>query len=118
MKKIDTTITTQRCVEHLKKSDERTASSYPRLNLGHCEAHTLLEELAAIKFLVVNLSIENRQHLDRWLCGVSLMLEKQPGKIDVQKLRDILSLEADFNSNHRLIFNGRLMPRLEEENLI
>ena len=34
-----------------------------------------------------------------------------------KKLRDILSLEADFNAVCKIIFNGRLIPKLEEENV-
>ena len=44
------------------------------------------------------------------------MLEKSPGDINVQKLQAILILEADFNTMHKIIFNQRVMPRLEQYN--
>jgi len=40
------------------------------------------------------------------------------GNINVQKLRAILLLEADFNTVHKITFNRRIMPRLEEDNII
>ena len=46
------------------------------------------------------------------------MQEKAPENIDIKKLRAILLLEADFNTVHKIIFNGRIMPRLEESNII
>ena len=46
------------------------------------------------------------------------MLEKVAGNIDVQKLRAILLLEADFNALHKIIFNNRLIPKLEEAETI
>ena len=46
------------------------------------------------------------------------MLEKVAGNINVQKLRAILLLEADFNAMHKIIFNNQLMPRIEADNVI
>ena len=46
------------------------------------------------------------------------MLEKSLGKILVLKLWAILLLEADFNALHKIIFNGRILPALEKNNLI
>ena len=46
------------------------------------------------------------------------MLEKALGKILVSKSRAILLLEADFNALHKIIFNGRILPTLENNNLI
>ena len=42
------------------------------------------------------------------------MLEKALENIDIKKLRVILLLEADFNAVYKIIFNGRIMPRLKE----
>ena len=92
--KIDTAITTEKCTERWNKSKERTSSSYSGFHFGHHKAHTLIEELYEIKCRVTNLSIKNGQPLKRWLCGVSVMLEKSPGSIDVKNLRAILFLEG------------------------
>ena len=46
------------------------------------------------------------------------MLEKVSGHINMQKLRAILLLEADFNALHKIIFNNRLMPKIEADNVI
>ena len=46
------------------------------------------------------------------------MLEKSAGDANVQKLRAILLLEADFNAMHKIIFNNRLIPNIEAVNAI
>ena len=46
------------------------------------------------------------------------MLEKVVSNIDVEKLRAILLLEADFNVLHKIVFNNRLIPKLEETGTI
>ena len=47
--------------------------------------------------------------------SVSVILEKSLGNINIQKLRVILLLEADFNVLCKIIFNDRMMPVLEEK---
>ena len=49
----------------------------------------------------------------RWKRGVSVILEKSPGNINVQKLRAVFMLEADLNVLHEIIFNGRMTPVFE-----
>ena len=44
------------------------------------------------------------------------MLEKVVGNVNIQKLRAILLLEADFNALHKIVFNNRLTLKLEEVN--
>ena len=46
------------------------------------------------------------------------MLDECLGSTHVKNLRAFLLLEVDFNDVHKIRFNGRFMPRLEEENLI
>ena len=46
------------------------------------------------------------------------MLEKSPGNLIVEKLRALLLLKADFNGLHKINFNGRLMPCLEDTSSI
>ena len=46
------------------------------------------------------------------------MLEKEAGNVDVTKLRVILLLEADFNELDKIIFNNRILPKLEQDKAI
>ena len=60
------------------------------------------------------MAIRNRSPLVRWLNGLSLMLEKSKGNIQVEKLRALLLLEADLNAFHKIIFNGRVLSSIKE----
>ena len=77
-----------------------------------------MKEIAAIKCKLVNLALLSSQLLLRWTKGVLVMLEKVVGNINVQKLRAILLFEADFNMMHEIIFNNRLIPKIEADNVI
>ena len=45
-------------------------------------------------------------------------MEKKQGEISISKLRVILLLEVDFNAINKIIFNTRLIPILEANNMI
>ena len=47
-----------------------------------------------------------------------MMLEKKQGDISVSKLRTLLLLEVDYNVINKIIFNTRLIPTLEAEDMI
>ena len=44
---------------------------------------------------------------------MSVILEKVAGNMYIQKLQAILSLEADFNAMHKIMFNNRLILNIE-----
>jgi hypothetical protein len=63
--------------------------------------------------MLVQLVVLNQTPLDQWRSGVSIMLEKSAGNVQVSKLRAILLLEADFNALNKIVFNNRTLPSLE-----
>ena len=46
------------------------------------------------------------------------MLEKAPGNLTFEKLRAISLLEGYFKTLHKIIFNDRLMPSIEDLSVI
>ena len=56
--------------------------------------------------------------LSRWLKGLSVMLLKQAGNLNVDKLRAILLMEADFNFANNLFFGKRLTSSMETTNFL
>lgn len=115
---ITTQIATEQWIKHWERAKERTSSSHSRLHVGHYKAHTEMHAIAEIKCKLVNLALKSGQHLKRRIKGVSVMLEKVAGNINVQKLRAILLLEADFNALCKIVFNNRLVPKLEKVDAI
>ena len=75
-----------------------------------------MPKIAVIKHKLNNLAMIGIQSCSRWIKGALVILEKQTGNVNVQKLWAILLLEADFNTLHELIFNNRLILTLEVTN--
>ena len=47
-----------------------------------------------------------------------MILKKSPGNMNIQKLKAILLLEANFNALHKIIFNNRSITALEVKDVI
>jgi hypothetical protein len=50
--------------------------------------------------------------------AVTVMLEKKPGVIVVDKLHAITLLKADFNSTNKIMLGKRMMANAEEHGLV
>ena len=68
---------------------------------GHYKAAAHSDLLSEIHALMTELAVTGGTPLAHWESGLSVMLEKQKGVIQVDKLRAILLMEADFNFYHR-----------------
>ena len=69
--------------------------------------------LSLVKCNLVNLALKNNTPLKIWKYRVSIMLKKSKSNILVSKLRAILLLEANFNRLNKIIYNRRVLPKLE-----
>ena len=74
--------------------------------------------MSLVKCSLVNIEIANQRLLNRWRNSVSIMLEKLRGYIDIEKLRAIFLLEADYNELNKMVFNNRVMLSLKSNNSI
>ena len=52
--------------------------------------------------------------LQRWCVGLSVMIEKIPGCIKVDKLRALLFMEADFNFANKVYFGKRMIAAADK----
>ena len=71
-----------------------------------------------IHALSVEIACSRGYSCSRWQAGLSAMLEKKAGVIQVDKLRAILLMEADFNFANKLIFGSRMMKEAMAQNEI
>ena len=76
---------------------ERTESSPSTLHFGHSMAQSFSARLTRLKLLQLNVVLKLGEPLERWLNGLTVMLEKKRGNIDIEKLRAICLFETDFN---------------------
>ena len=56
--------------------------------------------------------------LDCWLHGLTVMLEKEKGNINIKKLRAICLFEADLNRVLKVIFAKRMMANARKNDLL
>eukprot|EP00957_Ditylum_brightwellii_P120451 9190277-Ditylum_brightwellii.AAC.1 len=54
----------------------------------------------------------------RWSTAIEVMLEKIAGLSKITKLRIIVIVEGDMNRILKVIWNKRLVPRAEEQNML
>ena len=101
---IPTTISPKEFTTYWKRAKESTSSSLSGRHFGHYKAAANQPHLAYLHSTICNLAYTKGQPLPRWTSGLTVMLEKEPGVINVEKLRAILLLEADFNFANKLYF--------------
>jgi hypothetical protein len=87
-----------------KKVKEDTSSSQSGLHFGHYIAGTDCDYISQFHALQVSLALKKGIALERWLNGLSVMLEKMFGVRLVSKLRAILLMEADFNAMNKEVY--------------
>ena len=76
---------------------EKTESSRSGLHIGHSMAQSFSERLSETKLMQLNIVLKMGLPLERWLHGLTVMLEKERGNIIIDKLCAIYLFEADFN---------------------
>ena len=101
-----------------KKAKEKTQSSRSGLHFGHYMAQAESDYLTNLQVRKLNLVMRRGVPLERWLHGLTVLLEKVAGKIDIDKLRAICLYEADFNWILKLIFSKRMMANARQQDLL
>ena len=115
---VNVEITADDCISHWNKVKEMTSSSCSGLHFSHWKAATRSRWLSEIHALSVEIACSRGYSCSRWQAGLSAMLEKKAGIIQVDKLRAILLMEADFNFANKLIFGSRMMKEAMAQNEI
>ena len=101
-----------------RTADEKTEFSRSTVGFNHMIAQSYSDKLTTIQVRKLNLIVRNGFPLDRWMNGILLLLQKEIGNIDIDKLRFIILFEADFNFLLKKIFAQRLMARAIENDTL
>ena len=115
---VDLSISVEDFVWYWTRARERTSSSVSGRHFGHYKAATKNPTLASVHAKMCQIAYSKGHSLPRWKTGLTVMLEKEAGNINVEKLRAILLLEADFNCINKLYFGHRMMRRGEQDGLL
>ena len=101
-----------------KQAREKTHSSMCLVHFGHHKAATTSDSVS--KFMAKKIIVIARSGCPpkRWGSGLQLMLENISGVALINKLRAILLMEADFNSENKFVFGHLALNKLLEEEYI
>ena len=110
-------ITTTKNAQSWKAAKEATSSGDPLLHYGHCKATALHPHLGEFETFMRNIPFITGYSPQRWKRAVNVELLKKPGNFNVERLRTILLMEAQWNNNNKII--GReLLWHAERQDLI
>ena len=83
------------------KVKEQTSSGRSGLHFGHFIAGCGDDNIAALEACLSSIPWQTGYAPSRWKQGLNIMIEKKEGVIDVERLRTILLLEADYNQGNK-----------------
>ena len=115
---VSTLITRENWNNHWVRTKEGTSSSISGRHFGHYKAGLRSEYVSHLQALLATLTIRQGIVLDRWLQGLSVMLEKIYGCSLITKLRSILLMEADFNATNKTIYGVRMLHNVRKYHLM
>ncbi len=98
--------------------NKETLSSESGLHFGHYIVGCKSEIVAHYHAAQVSVVLAHAIQLERWLRGLSVMLEKTLGVMLVSKLQVILLMEADFNASNKILYGVRMMQNAREHRLM
>jgi len=83
------------------KAREETLSSPSSIHFSHYIVGMFNPTITVVNARIANLGSATGYSLKQWQTGLNVMLEKQVGNFNVEKLCIILLFEGDFNQNNK-----------------
>ena len=96
----------------------KVSSSESGLHFGHYKVGRFSDIIAHHHAAQVTVTLAHAIQLERWSCGLSVMLEKTPRVTLVSKFRAILLMEADFNATNKIVYGNRMLKNVRKYNLM
>ena len=66
-------------------------------------------EVAELHAMLTQIEFQSGTPITRWCNGLKVILQNISGNIKMEKQRDILLIEADFNYGNKLLFGSRMI---------
>lgn len=98
---MDPTISLESHCEGWRQAKEDKSSGPSGITFAHFKAGALDPVIADLEARMTAIPYTLGISPTRWQKGINVMLEKQKGNFNVEKLRAILLYEADFNQNNK-----------------
>jgi hypothetical protein len=97
------TIPVQVHIQAMQKVKENTSSGLSGLHYGLWKANAKITELATLDAMMREIPYKTGYVMERWKKGIDVELCKEPGNFNLERLRTIVLLEADYNTNCKKI---------------
>jgi len=98
-----------------RKVQEMMASSMSLVHFGQYMAGTFNPDIAKLDAKMVDIPLISGYSPRRWCKGLNIMLQKQAGNLNVEKLRIIVLFKVDFNGRKATSFSTGTMWQLEKQ---
>jgi hypothetical protein len=115
---LDTIITKEEWRCQWKGCHESTSSLELGLHFGHYITALCSNHASYFHALKAILIIWRSVVLERWACGLSIMLKKMFGCVLITKLWSIPLMEADFNATNKIIYGQQMLHQVRKYKLI
>jgi hypothetical protein len=112
------TITPEQWKRYWAIVNEGTSSLESGLHFGHYIVQCNLDIVAHYHAAWISVVLAHAIQLERWSCGLSVMLEKTLDITLVSKLRAILLMGADFNASNKIVYGVRMMKNVCNHHLM
>jgi hypothetical protein len=109
-------ITPEQWKQYWKVINKETSSSESGIHFGHYVVGSMSDIISHYHASHVLVTLTHAIQLERWSCGLSIMLEKTLGVTLVTKLRAILLMEGDFNATNKLVYGVRMLQNAWNHN--
>jgi hypothetical protein len=115
---IPTEITTEQITKGFQSWKEMTTTSPSGRHLGHYKA--IIQDTVLLQCLhdFLNIAITRGIAIPRWSQATNILIEKDPGTPNINRLRIIHLFEADFNFFLKLQWGHRLVRHAEKFDLL
>jgi hypothetical protein len=115
---IPTELTSENIIKGFKNWKEMTTTSPSGRHLGHYKA--LIQDPVLLNCLhdFLNIAITRGIAISRWSNATNILIEKDPGNPNINRLRIIHLFEADFNFFLKIQWGHRLVRHAEKHYLL
>ena len=115
---VEDMISTEEFQAYWRKANENVQSSASGVHFGHLKAASFDKCQSSMYATKLSLASTSGIPLKRWETGLTILLEKSPGNINIDKMRAICLFEADFNYLNKYVFAKQMMNKAFEAEIV
>ena len=99
-------------------ANKNTHSSASGVHLGHYKAASYTKDLSTLQAVKLLLAAATGIPMACWGTGITILLEKVPGNIYIDKMQAICLFEADFNYLNTFSFAKQMMGKALDPGIV